>query len=138
MHPNHSLSNICQKYRDKKCLSINLIYKATITQDNNKTETYTGLTSTTFKARLGTHKSSFKNPDANQTSLSRRINMSRKKNITHSIKWEKVSSAKPFSPLSGICSLCTTGRSDLEIRPRPRVRLDNHNYNYVLSLFTGD
>ena len=83
---------------DKKCLSKNIVYKATITQENQKTETYTGLTSTTFKARLGTHKTSFKNPEANQTSLSRHINKLKKKNITHSIKWEKVSSAEPFSP----------------------------------------
>ena len=89
----------------------------TITQENKKIETYTRLTSTTFKARLGTHKTSFKNPEANQTSLSRHINKLKKKNITHSIKWEKVSSAKPFSPVSGICSLCTTEKFYITFKP---------------------
>ena len=59
----------------KKCLSKNIVYKATIKQENRnqKIETYTGLTCNTFKSRLSTHKNSFKNEDANQTALSNRI-----------------------------------------------------------------
>jgi hypothetical protein len=95
----------------------NIVYKATITQENKKFETYTGLTSTAFKARLGTHNTSFKNPDANQTSLSKHINKLKKKNIIHSIKWGKVSSAKPFSPVSGICSLCTKDKFYITFKP---------------------
>jgi hypothetical protein len=102
---------------EKKCLSKNIIYKATITQDNHKTETYTGLTSNTFKARLGTHKTSFKNPNVNQTSLSNHIKKLENKNITHSIKWEILSSAKPFSPVSGICSLCTKEKFYITFKP---------------------
>jgi hypothetical protein len=49
--------------RDKNMqLSKNIIYKLTITQDNQKTETYTSLPSTTFKAQLGTQKTPYENP----------------------------------------------------------------------------
>ena len=84
---------------------------------NQKFETYIGLTSKTFKARLGTHKTSFKNPNANQTSLSKHINNLKKKNIKHSMKWGKVSSAKPLSSVSGICSLCTTEKCYIIFKP---------------------
>ena len=57
-----------------------------------KIETYTGLTRTT----MGNHKTYFKNPNENHSSLPRRIQKLEKKNITHSIKWEKVSHAKPL------------------------------------------
>ena len=140
MHPKYGISDICQKCKasgrppgpwsknmqlskkqgvplGQKMFVKNIIYQAKITQKNQKIETYIGLTSTTFKARLGTHKTSFKNPDANQTSLSKHINKLKKKNITHSIKWEKVSSAKPFSPVSGICSLCTTEKFYITFKP---------------------
>ena len=66
--------------------------------NNGKTETYTYLTSTTFKARLGTHKTSFKNPNGNQTSLLIHIKKLDKKNIAHTIKWDTLISANPFSP----------------------------------------
>ena len=102
---------------EKKCLSKNIIYKANIIQENGKTETYTGLTSTTFKARLGTHKTSFKNPNVNQTSLSNHIKKLAKKNIAHTIKWDILSSAKPFSPVSGICSLCTKEKFYITFKP---------------------
>ena len=69
----------------KKCLSKNIIYKATIKQDNQKTETYTGLTCNTFKSRLSNHKSSFKNPDGNQTALSNHIRTLQEKHINHTI-----------------------------------------------------
>ena len=50
---------------DGKCKEKNLIYQATITETmTNKeetTETYVGLCSTDFKARLGNHKKAFNN-----------------------------------------------------------------------------
>ena len=58
---------------DGKCLTRELIYQATVKQTNGTENTYIGLTSTTFKARLGVHKNSFKDPEANQTSLSSHI-----------------------------------------------------------------
>ena len=48
-----------------KCMLKNIVYQATVNPKQNtksfKTETYIGLTSNTFKARLANHKSAFKN-----------------------------------------------------------------------------
>ena len=102
----------------KKCLSKNIIYKATIKQGyHQKTETYTGLTCNTFKSRLSTHKSSFKNPDVNQTALSNHIRKLKEKRITHTITWEILDRGQPFSPVSGICSLCTKEKFHITFKP---------------------
>ena len=59
---------------DGRCLDINIIYQAEVENKNDGTkETYVGLTSTTFKSRLSTHKKSFTDRTYNQTALSRHI-----------------------------------------------------------------
>ena len=101
----------------KKCLSKNIVYKATIKQNNLKTETYTGLTCNTFKARLRTHKNSFRNADANQTALSKHIRDLKQKRINHTITWEIIDRGQPFSPVSGVCSLCTKEKYHITFKP---------------------
>ena len=47
---------------DKKCQTSGLIFQATVTQhDNNKDETYIGLTDNTFMTRYNEHTKRFKN-----------------------------------------------------------------------------
>ena len=54
-----------------RCLDRNIIYQATVDNiSDHETETYIGLTSSTFKERLATHKQSFNNRNVNQTTLS--------------------------------------------------------------------
>ena len=89
-----------------KCFTKNIVYQATVEEENGTPSTYVGLTSTTFKARLGVHKNSFIDPDANQTSLSKHVWDLKQKNIKHSISWKIVDRAKPFSPVTGKCQLC--------------------------------
>ena len=89
-----------------KCITKELVYQATVKQTDGTTNTYIGLTSTTFKARLGVHKNSFKDPDANQTSLSNHIWDLKSKKMDHSVTWKLVDRGKPFSPVSGKCQLC--------------------------------
>ena len=86
-----------------KCLTKNLIYKNTVTENSGRTNTYIGLSSNTFKARLSTHKNSLKNSEKNQTGLSRHIHKLKAKNIEYTLKWELVEIAKPFNPISGEC-----------------------------------
>ena len=43
------------------CLSEGVIYQATVTSPNNRTETYVGLTTTSFKRRWRNHQMSFNN-----------------------------------------------------------------------------
>ena len=103
----------------KKCLSKNIVYKATIKQEsrNQKIETYTGLTCNSFKSRLSTHKNSFKNEDANQTALSNHIRSLKEKRINHTITWEILDRAHPFSPVSGICPLCAKEKFHITFKP---------------------
>ena len=57
-----------------KCLSRNIVYKATVTSDTDSTMQYIGLSSTTFKERLGNHTHSFKTKaKSNATELSKYI-----------------------------------------------------------------
>ena len=47
---------------NQKCQTSSLIYQATVTRhDNNKEESYIGLTDNTFKTRYNGHTSSFRN-----------------------------------------------------------------------------
>ena len=100
-----------------KCLSKNLIYEATVTQENNTKNSYTGLCSTTFKARLAIHKQSFKNENVNQTSLSKFIWSLKRKNVKFDITWKILGRGDTFSPISGKCGLCIKEKFYIMFRP---------------------
>ena len=102
---------------DGKCLLENVVYKATVTQDNCKQNFYTGMCSTTFKARLGTHKHSFINEEDNQTALSKFIWSLKKKNTPYRVSWERIDQARPFSPVTGQCSLCIREKFYIIFKP---------------------
>ena len=92
---------------DKKCLLDGLIYQATVTEPNAESRTYIGLCSTDFKARLGVHRQSFKDPRVNQTSLSNHVHEIKNKNVEPTITWKIIDRGKKYSPVSGVCQLCT-------------------------------
>ena len=101
---------------DEKCLSENVVYEATVTQDDQTKNCYTGLCSTTFKKRLGIHKHSFVSKD-NQTSLSKFIWKLKSKNVGYDITWKLLDQAEPFSPISGKCALCIKEKFYIMFRP---------------------
>ena len=88
-----------------------------LTQTDNTTSTYIGLTSTTFKARLGVHKNSYNDPEANQTSLSNHIWDLKKKNLDHRV-WKLIDLAKPYFPVNGKCQLCIKEKFDILFNPQ--------------------
>ena len=94
---------------DKKCLSDEIIYQATVMEPESEPKTYIGLCSTDFKARLGVHKDSFKNPQKLniQTSLSKHIHKLETKNIEHEVTWKLIDRGRTFSPITNVCQLCT-------------------------------
>ena len=100
-----------------KCLEKSIIYKATVKQENNQTNTYIGLTCNSFKKRFYSHNASFKNPDWNQKSLCNFVRKLQDKKIQHTISWEKIDQAKCFSPVSGICALCTKEKFHITFKP---------------------
>ena len=86
-------------------------------QPNADTKTYTGLCSTDFKARLGQHKQTSKDPES-QTSLSHHIHELKSKAIDHEISWKLIDRGKTYSPVHGVCQLCTKEAYYITLYPR--------------------
>ena len=102
---------------DGKCLAKNVIYEAEVTQEDQTKNHYTGLCSTTFKARFGIHKQSFKNENLNQTSLSKFIWELKRQNVRYDVTWKILDRGQPFSPISGKCTLCIKEKFHILFRP---------------------
>ena len=121
---------------DGKCLTDNVVYKATITTTDpktqqNHTETYTGLTECEFKTRYNLHKSSFKNQRTRKaTTLSEHIHSLKDRNIEHKVNWTVTSRAKPYSPTSKICSLCLEEKYTILYQPHSAT-LNKRNELYT-------
>ena len=98
-----------------QCLLDNIIYQATVTrEDTGQAETYTGLTSTTWKERRGVHNHSFKHKakpgakSSNSTALSTYIWKLKDSKIEYSLSWKILARANPFNTSSKMCRLCLT------------------------------
>ena len=96
------------------------MYQATVipTQNPAETETYTGMTSTEFKDRYRNHTKSFNNLRySNETTLSLHIWSLKNMNIDFDIQWKVIDRAKPFSPVTGVCNLCTLEKYYIIFKP---------------------
>ena len=80
-------------------------------QSHKKTQKktpYIGLTDQTFKKRITKHNFDFRHEEMRtSTKLSGHIWDLKDRNTKFEIKWNILSKAKPFSPVSGVCNLCT-------------------------------
>ena len=103
---NYRVQNSCPVAN--KCLLKNVIYQAIVKrQDNQKVESYIGLTSTSFKERWSTHKSSFKlQSHANDTKLSAYIWKLKREGVNFDLSWKIVSKSNAYNPSSKKCCLC--------------------------------
>ena len=103
-----------------KCLINNIIYQATVTPTNPPDEpnTYIGLTANTFKQRLANHiKSTNYEKYRNETTLSEHIWSLIDKGIEYELSWKIIDRASPFSPVTGICAICTLEKYYIIFRP---------------------
>ena len=91
---------------ENKCLEKEIVYQATVKQPNGEEKTYVGLTATEFKARLGVHTQSFKDPSNGQTTLSNYIHDLKSKGIEPVVTWRILDRAKSYSPVTDVCHLC--------------------------------
>ena len=81
-------------------------------------ETYVGLTATEFKDRHRNHKTSLNNKNySNATTLSVKAWELKKQQISFNIKWKIIGRAQPFSPISGVCNLCTLEKFIILTKP---------------------
>ena len=103
----------------EKCLTKNLVYQATVVQTAlDKSDTYVGLTATTFKDRLANHNQSFVNrTKEHATTLSVHIWSLKEQNIDYKVTWKIIDRGQPFSPVSGLCMLCTTEKYHIIFNP---------------------
>ena len=100
-----------------QCLSKNIVYEAKVTQENGTQNFYTGLSSTTFKERLGVHRHSFKNRDDNQTALSKFIWALKDKGLNYEVSWRLLARGNTFCPVAGVCWLCIKEKFYILFRP---------------------
>ena len=112
----------CPKTKEKcplngKCLEKNIVYHAKVSQSDNKVTNYVGMTSTDFKARLGTHTQTFKDQEVSQTSLSKHIHFLKEKNIDFEITWSIIDRGRPFTPVSNVCNLCDSEKFNILFHP---------------------
>ena len=133
-----------------KCLRDNIIYQATVTpipppqnqnptnqQNPPQTHTYIGLTSTTFKIRIGNHKKSFNHRKyGKETTLSRKIWELKDQGYDYDISWKMMERAQPFSPVTRVCALCTTEKWYILFKPElasinKRDEINNHCFHKV-------
>ena len=101
------------------CLKSSVVYQATVTtEDSRPTQTYVGLTETSFKARFANHKSSFNDPSKRlSTELSKHVWSLKEANQKFKITWKILKQTSPFSPISNRCNLCLWEKYFIICRP---------------------
>ena len=88
------------------CQEEEIVYKAEVKTDN-KSHSYIGLASTTFKERYANHTSSFNHSSKRYyTNLSKYIWDLMEKKKEFEISWTKVGNAPAYNPISKHCRLC--------------------------------
>ena len=100
------------------CLVDKLVYKATVTDENNFVDTYTGLTSQTFKKRHYGHAHSFRHRNSNSsTTLSTHLWKLKDENTDYDLKWEILDRANDFNPITRKCRLCLKEKYHIIFQP---------------------
>ena len=88
------------------CLKKSLVYKATLSTDNNS-KYYFGLCETTFKTRYYNHQQSFKvSNKRNSTELSKQIWKLKDNNKDYSLSWSIIQEVQPYKCGAQYCNLC--------------------------------
>ena len=95
-----------------------LEYKATVTDENNSVDTYTGLTRRTFKQRHYGHTHSFRNRNSkSSTTLSTHMWKLKDENTDFDLKWEVIDRANDFNPITKKCRLCLKEKFHIIFQP---------------------
>ena len=90
-----------------KCQTDKLVYKATVKDEDDIINTYTGITSNTFKQRYYGHNYSINNRSGEfSTTLSTHIWNLKDQNKNYDISWDIIDRAQPFNPTTRRCRLC--------------------------------
>ena len=91
-----------------KCLTQDVLYKATVTADEEPSMEYFGITATDFMTRYRNHTSSFRNEAYSQsTTLSSYFWKMKEQGKNPSVSFMIARVVPSFTPESGRCALCT-------------------------------
>ena len=96
--------------KTKKCLSKNIVYKATV--ENSKVN-YVGMTTTTFKARLSNHIYSFKTYAKRKSTTIATYVWENNLNPKPNIKWKMLKQCRPYSPGQIACDVCISEKVEI-------------------------
>ena len=94
-----------------------VVYRPTNADENQNVNTYTGLSSNTFKKRFDSHTFSFRNRGKNSTTLSTHVWDLSDKNKNYNIKWELIDRAPEFNPTNRKCRLCNKEKFHIIFQP---------------------
>ena len=100
----------------QKCLTNNIMYKATITsnQDNYHHKIYYGITETKFKQRYPNHIKSFRHEKhQSDTELSNELWSIKNNKYTPNIVWEILRKHQAYNPKTKRCSRCLNKKLEL-------------------------
>ena len=110
-----------------KCLTEAIVYRATITTDNESAD-YIGSTETTFKTRFTNHKASFKHEQkAKQTTLAEHYWDLKNKNKAPAITWKIEEKSSPYACGSRKCHLCLTEKLHILMNKSNTPLLNSRN-----------
>ena len=93
------------------------MYQAKVKYENEE-QSYIGLTATSFKLRHSNHKTTFKYAkNRGKTSLAGHIWDLKDRGVEYQLEWGIIGRAQPFSPISGVCNLCTLEKFHIYFTP---------------------
>ena len=118
--------NQCPMNRTGECRLSNIVYKSTVSTDNNDTlkKEYIGISGTEFKLRYANHKQSFENiQKRDATSLSQYIWSLKESNIPFSVSWSILARCKSYACGSKTCNLCLTEKLEI-LKCDPNITLN--------------
>ena len=99
-----------------KCLTLNVVYRATVSATDKPTKVYYGQTEKDFKTRYTKHKFLFNNEyKRKDTELSKYIWQLKEIGLEGSIKWEIARRAAPYKCGTRKCDLCTTEKLEIAL-----------------------
>ena len=103
---------------DGNCLTKEVIYRAQVVEEDGTTNTYTGLTGSTFKERYYGHTSSFRNRDEDHsTTLSSHIWKLKDEGKRYTLNWKIIDRGKKFNPSTRKCNLCLKEKYHIIFQP---------------------
>ena len=98
-----------------KCKTAGLVYQAS---DSIPTETYTGLTGGTFKARYNGHTASMRHlKNKTDTTLSHHVWDLKQAGIDYSISWKVLARGRGYNQTSKSCRLCLLEKHFIMFNP---------------------